>query len=107
MVEHSVSVKSRSAKLLEAIRSASGEKDVRALWNEVDTKMHQVAEHFVKQLSCAGALRSDLTIGEAADALWALNHPTLWQLLVVQQNWPVTAYAAWLERALTAELLCD
>jgi AcrR family transcriptional regulator len=105
MVEHSVSVKSRSARLLELIRSASSDNEVRALWNEIDTKLRHVAEDFVKQLSVAGALRPDLSIREAADALWALNHPTVWQLLVVQQRWTAAAYAVWLERTLASELL--
>jgi AcrR family transcriptional regulator len=105
MVDHSVSVKSRSAKLLEVIRSASSDNEVRALWNEIDAKLHDVAEDFVKQLSVAGVLRPDLDVREAADALWALNHPTVWQLLVVQRGWTAAAYAVWLERALASELL--
>ncbi|MBN9236358.1 MULTISPECIES: TetR/AcrR family transcriptional regulator [Phyllobacteriaceae] len=105
MVEHSVSVKSRSARLIEVIRSATADNDVRALWNEIDTKLHDVAEEFVKQLSALDALRSGVTVREAADALWALNHPTVWQLLVAEQGWTTTAYAIWIERTLAAELL--
>lgn len=108
LVEHSVAVKSRSAALLEVIRSAaSADNEVRDQWTEIDTKLRQVANDFVKQLATAGALRPGPTIREAADTLWALNHPTMWQLLVVQQGWTTTRYALWLDRTLAAELLAE
>lgn len=106
LVEHSVSVKTRSAALLETIQGASSaDTEVAALWTEIDTKLQQVAHDFVRELSAAGALRPGLTLQEAADALWALNHPTMWQLLVAKQGWTITQYARWLERTLAGELL--
>jgi AcrR family transcriptional regulator len=108
LVEHSVAVKTRSAALLEVIRNAaSADTEVRDLWTEIDNKLRHVANDFVKQLSNAGALRPGLTIRYAADALWALNHPTMWQLLVVQQSWTTTRYALWLDRTLATELLAE
>jgi AcrR family transcriptional regulator len=104
VVEHSVSVKSRSAALLEVIFRASADDEVRALWNEIDAKLHHVAVGVVKQLSAARALRRGVSTRQAADVLWALNHPTLWQLLVVRRGWTARDYAVWLERALAAEL---
>ena len=106
MVEHSVSVKSRSAALIEVIRCASpADNDVRTLWAEIDSKLHLVAQNFVEQLSATGVLRSEITVSEATDVVWALSHPTLWQQLVVKRGWTPTRYAAWLERTLAAELL--
>jgi AcrR family transcriptional regulator len=106
MVEHSVSVKSRSAALLEAIRGASSaDTEVADLWTEIDTKLKQVAHDFVRELSAAGTLQPALTLQEAADALWALSHPTMWQLLVANQGWTIRQYARWLERSLVSELL--
>lgn len=106
LVEHSVAVKTRSAALLEVIRNAaSADREMRDLWTEIDTKLRQVANDFVKQLATVGALRPGLSTSEAADTLWALSHPTMWQLLVVQQRWSTTHYALWLDRTLASELL--
>ena len=106
LVEHSVSVKTRSAALLETIREASSaDTDVADLWTEIDTKLQQVAHDFIRELAVTGALRPALTQHEAADVLWALNHPAMWQLLVAKQGWAFAQYAGWLERTLAGELL--
>lgn len=106
IVGHSVSVKSRSASLLEVIRdAASADSEIRALWIEIESKLRQVAQDIVTQLSASGALRPGLAASKAADTLWALNHPTVWNLLVAQRGWTATQYAAWLERTLVTELL--
>jgi AcrR family transcriptional regulator len=105
MVEHSIAVKKRSAKLIEVIRSAASDPEIRALWDEIDAKLHHVAEDFAKQLAAAGDLQPEVSVRKAADALWALNHPTVWQLLVVQQGWTPDAYAVWVEHALASNLL--
>lgn len=108
LVEHSVAVKTRSAALLEVIHNAAAaDNEARDLWTEIDTKLRHVANDFVKQLTTAHALRAGLTIRDAADTLWALTHPTMWQLLVVQQGWTTTRYALWLDRTLATELLAQ
>jgi hypothetical protein len=39
--------------------------------------------------------------------LWALAHPDLWQLLVVQRGWSHSRYEEWLRITVTRELIGD
>jgi hypothetical protein len=50
-------------------------------------------------------LRAGLDVERAADLLWALNDPALWQALVRERGWAPEEYEDWLTGALGAELL--
>jgi hypothetical protein len=52
-----------------------------------------------------GHLRPDVTEAEARDVMWAYTDPTLYELLVLRQNWPLPRYRDFLARALTTALL--
>jgi hypothetical protein len=56
-------------------------------------------------LASKGALRADLDVDRAADILWALNHPALWQLLVGLRGWSPGDYEEWFARASSSQLL--
>lgn len=101
-------VKARSGSLLEVIRNAAAvDPEIRPMWEEVQVKQRRVASALVEQLDRAGALRPDLTAAAAADILWALLHPAMWQLLVRERNWTPDSYEQWLARALCGELLTN
>ena len=99
-------VKTRSGSLLEVIRSAaSQDPEIAGLWQDIQTKLHQVARALVAQLHDANALRPDLDPATAADLLWTLNHPAVWQLLVRERRWKPEQYEHWLEGVLRSQLL--
>jgi len=106
LARQSAGVKSRTGRLLIVIRdAASTDPEIDRLWAEIETKLHDVSHAVVRQLADAGALNADLDVAAAADALWTLNHPSTWHLLVVQRDWSDSDYQRWLERTLMTLLL--
>lgn len=106
LARQSGGVKARTGKLLVAIRDgASMDEAVALLWDEIEAKLHQVSRAVVEQLHQAGALRGDVSADAAADQLWAINHPSTWQLLVLGRGWSDDDYESWLERTFAAQLL--
>ena len=53
----------------------------------------------------AGALRPGLDAARATDLLWTLNHPDVWQLLVVERGWSAEEWEQWFADASCAQLL--
>ena len=99
-------VKTRSGQLLEVIRNAASvDPEIGALWEEIQAKLHQVARALIEQLHSRNALRPGLDPATAADILWTLNHPAVWQLLVHERHWLPGQYEQWLEQALRSQLL--
>ena len=84
----SLRVKTGSGALLESIRNASfSDPETAALWDDIERKLLDVARSIVEQLDDSGALAPGLTIGDATDILWTLNHPTVWHLTVRARGW--------------------
>ena len=52
-----------------------------------------------------GALKPDLGVDRAADILWTLNHPTVWQLLVGTRGWTPDQYEQWCADTACSQLL--
>lgn len=106
LARQSGGVKSRTGRLLIVIRDAADtHPDVRALWDEIEAKLYEVSAAVVGQLASTGALRADLDPTEAADLLWTINHPSVWQLLVARRGWSDDTYQRWLARTFSAQLL--
>ncbi len=106
LARQSGGVKRRTGRLLIVIRdAASVDPEISALWEEIETKLHQVSRAVVDQLVTAGALGRDLDPSATADVLWTLNHPSTWHLLVVRRGWSDEAYQTWLEQAFLKQLL--
>jgi hypothetical protein len=59
----------------------------------------------VESLDEKGALRPGLDVAGAADILWTLNHPNVWQLLVGDRGWTADRFEDWLADALCSQLL--
>jgi len=106
VAQQSRAVKTRSGSLLEVIRNAASvDPEIRALWDEIQGKLHHVARAVVEQLRSGNALRSDLDPEIAADILWALNHPATWQLLVRERGWTPDQYEQWLTHTFCWQLI--
>jgi hypothetical protein len=59
----------------------------------------------VEGLHGKGALKPGLDIGRGTDILWALNHPSLYWLLVGDRGWTPGEYEEWLADTLCTQLL--
>ena len=93
-------VKLRIAGVLEVIRTAAPiDPDIGALWRRIETEFHANQRAIVASID-ERALSVD--VERAADILWTLNHPSLWQLLVEQRGWTPEEYERW-----CADTACD
>ncbi|HVM35464.1 MAG TPA: helix-turn-helix domain-containing protein [Actinomycetota bacterium] len=99
-------VKTRSGALMEVIRNAaSGDAEISRLWNDIQSKLLDVQRLIVEQLYEKSALAEGLDRATAADILWTLNHPSVWQLLVAQRGWTAGQYERWLGDSFCMQLL--
>jgi AcrR family transcriptional regulator len=103
---NSRAVKQRAGALMEVLRSAAPtDPDIAALWDRIQTDFHANQRSIVESLDDKGALRPGLDVGGAADILWTLNHPNVWQLLVGERGWTADRFEEWLADALCSQLL--
>jgi hypothetical protein len=99
-------IKSRSGALLEMIRAAApADPEIATLWSDIETKLLDVQRSIVEQLHATGSLASSLDVTRATGVLWTLNHPAVWQLLVVGRGWTDEQYERWLGDAFCSQLL--
>lgn len=99
-------VKERVAALMEVIREAAPtDADINVLWGRIQTEFHANQRAIVESLHRRGALPADLDIDRASDILWTLNHPNVWQLLVVQRGWTPDEYEQWFGATAVHQLL--
>ena len=99
-------VKLRIAGVLEVIRSAAPiDPDIGALWSRIQTEFHANQRVIVESLREVGALDPALDVDRAADILWTLNHPNLWQLLVDERGWTPEDYEQWCGDLACSQLL--
>jgi AcrR family transcriptional regulator len=106
LASQSRAVKSRSGLLMEVIRNAAGSDDeIGSLWKEIQSKLLQVQGSVVERLHEKDRLRASLDVATARDVLWALNHPSVWYLLVVERGWSAQEYERWLGDVFISEML--
>ncbi len=99
-------VKLRIAPVLEMIRGAAPiDPDIAALWNRIGMEFHANQRVIAQSLADKGALAPGFDVERAADILWTINHPNLWQLLVGERGWTPEQYEAWCADTLCAQLL--
>lgn len=99
-------VKERAGTIMEVIRAAApGDSEIAELWSRIQNDFHANQRTVVESLVRDGALTSGLDVDTAGDALWALNHPTLFQLLVTERGWTADRYEQWLGKLLLSQLL--
>ena len=93
---NSRAVKLRIATALEVIRTAAPtDPEIAELWRRIQTEFHANQRVIVESLNAKHALDPELEVERAADILWTINHPDLWQLLVVQRGWTSEQYEQW------------
>jgi hypothetical protein len=99
-------VKLRIAPLIEVIRNAASvDPDIEELWSRIQSDFYDNQRAIVKTLHDRKALRRGLDVARAADILWTLNHPNLWQLLVVERGWSPDRFEKWFAETAVAQLL--
>jgi AcrR family transcriptional regulator len=99
-------VKERAAAVMDVIRgAAAADPDVGELWERIQSDFHDNQRAIVQSLHDLHALRRGLGVERGADILWALNHPDLWQLLVVRRGWTPAEYERWFLETASAQLL--
>ncbi|MFL6099355.1 MAG: TetR/AcrR family transcriptional regulator [Actinomycetales bacterium] len=103
---NSRAVKARIGGVLAVIRgSAPADPDLAALWSLIQADFHANQRVIVQQLYDAGALRPDLTVEQATDILWTLNHPDVWLLLVGARGWTPEEWETWFGDSACGQLL--
>ncbi len=99
-------VKIRVGALLEVIHNAAPtDPDIGALWDRIQREFHANQRAIVESLAEKKALRPGLSVDRAADILWTLNHPNVWQLLVRERGWTPEEHEQWWSDIACAELL--
>jgi hypothetical protein len=105
-IRNSRVVKLRIAGVLEVIRSAAPiDPDISALWSRIQSEFHANQRLIVESLDGKSALRAGLDVERAADILWTINHPNLWQLLVEERRWTPEQFEQWCADLACAQLL--
>jgi AcrR family transcriptional regulator len=103
---NSRAVKSRIARVLKVIRDAAPvDPDIDALWERIQTEFHANQRVIVERLAERKALNRGLSVEQATDILWTLNHPDVWQLLVGERGWTPEQYEEWFGDTACAQLL--
>ena len=99
-------VKERAGALMYVIRSAaSTDPDTADLWERIQTEFHGVQRRIVQAFESRHGLPVGLDFERAADIVWTLNHPDVWQLLVRQRGWAPEDWEQWFGDAVCAQLL--
>jgi len=99
-------VHGRLAAIYEAVRgAASADPEAREVWEKVVAERLGGARNVVAGVKARGGLREGIDPAAAADAVWALNDPGLYHLLVNQRGWSPPAYRDWLSAALRWQLM--
>jgi AcrR family transcriptional regulator len=99
-------VKERAGALMGVIRSAApSDPDTEALWSRIQTDFYENQRLIVEAVHSRKALRRGLDVAHAADILWTLNHPDLWQLLVGGRGWTPDEWERWFGDAACSQLL--
>jgi len=103
---YSREVKLRVGALFEVIRGgALVDPDIAALWDRIQREFHSNQRAIVESLAEKNALRPGFSVDRAADILWTLNHPNVWQLLVDERGWTAEEHEHWWSEIARAQLL--
>lgn len=97
----------RLAPLFMALRDASST-DVEAheVWREISDRRAMNMQALVAGIRDTGALRTELTVDDAADTVWVMNSPEMFIMLTSERGWSPDHYEQWLSHSLQRLLLC-
>ena len=94
----------RVGPIFQLARDASSDPDVAAVLDQLSAARHERMTVNARGLATAGHLRPGITVDQAADIMWAVNSPELYDLLVTRRGWPPERYGQFIAQALTALL---
>jgi AcrR family transcriptional regulator len=77
----------------------------RGLLVELDETRHRRMADNAEFLHSAGHLRPGVTTGMAADLMWSISAPEMFELLVLRRRWSLEQYADFVYRAIANGLL--
>ena len=98
--------KVRLGAVLEVIRAAApSDPEIDALWERIQREYHANQRAIVESVAEKGGLRTGLDATQAADIIWAVNHPDVWQLLVGRLGWSPARYEQWCADTACQQLL--
>lgn len=96
----------RTGSLFRVLIGAAGtDPEAGALLAGQNRQRQQGQSQIVRMLARAGALRPGLKEREAADVIYALMSPEVFQLLVTERRWTADRYERWLAGVLAEQLL--
>ena len=99
-------VKLRIGPVLEIIGGAAPiDADIASLWNRIQTEFRANQRTIAQSLADKRALAPGIDVERAADILWTIHHPYLWQLLVGARGWGPDEYERWCADTLCTQLL--
>ena len=98
----------RLAPLFMALRDASAtEPEALEVWQEISDRRAANMRKFVRDLAVTGRLRSDLSVGDAADIVWATNSSELYVMLTGERGWTAKRFERFLADSWRRLLLVD
>jgi TetR/AcrR family transcriptional regulator, regulator of autoinduction and epiphytic fitness len=99
-------VHGRSGRLYRVlVAAADADAELRDVLDGMEARRLHGLGGLAGQLAESGALRSDLSLGEARDVIWTLCSTPVHDLLVRERGWASERYQRWLTAALKRELL--
>jgi AcrR family transcriptional regulator len=98
----------RTAPIFKVIRQAAAvDERVAALEQTRASQRLRNYETAAALLNRNGALRTELSIEQAAATIFAVGHPETYRALVLEGNWPHALWETWAQTTLTTGLLPD
>ena len=85
--------------------AAVGDPEIAATLEEISAARLERMTVNAHGLATAGHLRPGITVGQAADIMWAINSPELFELLVLHRGWTYERYGQLIAQVLTSTLL--
>lgn len=99
-------VNPRLAPLVRVMREAALlDPEIATALAQLKTNRLEGMGEFAALLAARGALRPGVSKQQATDALWTLNSPELYELLVDERSWSPRRYGRWIAQQLSAALL--
>jgi AcrR family transcriptional regulator len=95
----------RVAPILLLVRDAAVDPDMARLKTQLDARRLARMTSNAGRLAEAGHLRDDVTVEYAGDVMWSYSSPELFELLVMERQWPVERYGRFIADAMIAALL--
>jgi AcrR family transcriptional regulator len=91
--------------LLLVREAAASDPEMLAAYAGLDEVRHRRMRSNAKALADRGFLRSGVSVTQAADLMFAVSSPEMYELLVLRCRWPLTRYTAYVRETLTHSLL--